>query len=283
MKFGVHAYVWRERWSDSSVGLLDRARELGLDALEISNGDDIHFTPRLTRRRAEALGMDVILSPGGLWPMECDISLANRAHRRRGVAWHRRSLDLAAETGAVAYVGAIYGHPGHVPRRRPTADEYRWMAENLHVLAEHAARRNVRLVLEPMSHFRTHLVNRPAQLVRVIRMSDHPNLYVLLDTYHLITEVRDYADAVKTAWSRLWGIHACESDRGIPGGGLVPWPTLARALKERGFDGYVGMESYNHSFAAKRGLFHDPCPDGDVFVRRGLAFLRRLLGGGERR
>jgi len=279
MKYGAINYLWSDRWSDDTLGLLDHAKELGLDYLGIAIGDDVQFTPRLTRQRAEALGMELMTGPGGEWPLDCDISADDPVDRRKGLEWHRRMLDITAEAGAVAYAGAVYGHPGRVALRRPPADEYPRTAENLHLLAEHASQLDVTLVLEATSHFRTHLVNIPEQLMRLIEMADHENISGLLDTYHMVTEVRDYGAAVRTVADRLWGIDACESDRGVPGGGLVPWETLFGALAEIGFDGYIGLESYNSSigdFAYERAKFHNVCPDGDAFVREGLSFLRSL-------
>lgn len=283
MKFGAHIYLWTDRWSDDALWILDRARSLGLECVEIACGDDVHFTPALTRRRAAEIGLELTVSPGGLWPMECDISHDDPSCRALGLAWHRRCIDLSAETGATVYGGAIYGHPGRVCRRVPPPDELPRTAENLRILADHAASAGVRLVIEPMSHFRTHLVNTPAQAMRLIEMAGHENLMLLLDTYHLVTEIRDYAAAVRAAGRRLWGIHACENDRGIPGGGLVPWQSLFAALREAGFDGHILLESYNSSlehFAAARAMFHGVCPDGDEFVRRGLAFLRSMMSEG---
>jgi hypothetical protein len=130
-----------------------------------------------------------------------------------------------------------------------------------------------------MSHFRTHLLNTPEQAVRLLDLADHPNLLVLLDTYHMVTEVRDFAAAIDRVGDRLWGLHACENDRGAPGGGLVPWPAVVRALV-RTPARRVLFESYNSSlgdFAVCRGMFHDVCPDGDDFVRRGMQFLQPLI------
>jgi D-psicose/D-tagatose/L-ribulose 3-epimerase len=78
---------------------------------------------------------------------------------------------------------------------------------------------------------------------------------------------------------RLFAVHACENDRGVPGGGLVPWESIFRTLHEIGFDGYIGLEGYNSGiddFAFRRGMFHNVCPDGTTFVRNGIAFLRQM-------
>jgi D-psicose/D-tagatose/L-ribulose 3-epimerase len=197
------------------------------------------------------------------------------------LTWHRKQIDLAAELGAVAYTGALYGHPGTVKRRMPPADEYPRTADGLHRLAEHAASRGVALAVEPMSHFRTHIANTPAQIMHLGALADHPNLGILLDTYHMITEVRDFGAAIRAVGDRLWGLHACENDRGVPGGGLVPWGQVFAALRDITFDGFVLLEAYNSSlndFAFRRGMFHNVCPDGAEFARTGLAFLRRGLG-----
>jgi len=278
MKLGLHCYLFTDRWADDCLDVLDTARGLGAECFEVVVGDDIQFTPRLTRQRAARLGLTLTVGPGGAWPVDCDISADEPADRARGLAWHCKQIDLAAEVGAVAYTGALYGHPGTVKRRVPPPDESPRIAEGLHRLAEHAASRGVALAIEPMSHFRTHIANTPEQILRLIELADHANLAVLLDTYHLITEVRDYGAAIRTVGRQLWGLHACENDRGVPGGGLVPWGQVFAALRDSAFDGYVMLEAYNSAlgdFAFRRGMFHNVCPDGCVFAREGLAFLKR--------
>jgi D-psicose/D-tagatose/L-ribulose 3-epimerase len=279
-KLGVHSYVFVETWSDDQLPILDRVQALGAAIVEIGVGDDVVFTPRLTRQRAEALGLALAISPGGTWPLACDLASDEASERRQGLAWHKRQVDLAAALGAVAYTGALYGHTGVVKRRKPPCDEAGWVAEGLHALAEYGQGLGVEVVIEPMSHFRTHVVNTPAQAMRLVDLADHANLSVLLDTYHLVTEIRDYGQAVATIGDRLWGIHACENDRGVPGGGLVPWDSLFDALRQSGFDGPILLETYNSSqgdFAYRRGMFHDVCPDPEDFVRRGFAFIRDHL------
>ncbi len=226
------------------------------------------------------MGLDLIVSPGALWPQACDLSLENAEHRQAALAWHKQQVDLAEALGAVAYCGALYGHPGVIRKCCAQPEEFRRTAEGLHHLAEYARQAGVALVLEPMSHFRTHLVNTPSQALQLVTLADHSNLRILLDTYHLLTEIRDYAAGIKVVQAHLWGVHACENDRGVPGGGLLPWDAIFDALIEIGFAGYVLMETYNSSlgdFAYERGMFHDVCPDGPAFIQQGLAFLKQGL------
>ncbi|QYM79843.1 sugar phosphate isomerase/epimerase [Horticoccus luteus] len=277
MKYGAHIYLWIERWSDAEVGLLARAKSLGLDVLEIAVGLDVSFSSDLTRRAAAEAGMRLITSPGGEWPAAADLSADDPAQRRAAVEFHRRAIDQAAELGALAYAGAIYGRPGTVLKRRPPADELPRTAEGLRVLADFAKERGVGLVIEPMSRFRTHLINTPAQALQLIELAGAPgNVGVMFDTYHMVTELRDPAAAVRALGDTLWGLHACENDRGVPGGGLIPWAPLLAAVGETACD-YIGLEGYNTArgdFGWRRGMFQDVCPDGDAFVREGLACLQ---------
>jgi len=280
MIYGAHCYLFTDTWDDSQLDVLETVQRLGLGYFEVSVGDDISFTPKLTKRKAQDLGITLSVGPGGAWPSECDLNADESEQRKLGLAWHKKQVDVAAALGAVAYCGALYGHPGTIKRRRSPEGEYARTAEGLHELADYGEQQGVKIVLEPMSHFRTHLVNNAAQLMRLINLADHANLYALLDTYHLVTEIRDYAGAIRTVGDRLFSLHACGSDRGVPGGDLVPWRDIFSALKETKFDGYILFETYNSTvgdFAFKRGMFHNVCPDGSEFVRQGLAFMRSGL------
>ncbi len=282
VKLGVHSYLWTEFWSDASLDILDAARGLGAEFVEIGVGDDVQFTPQLTRQRAETLGLALCIGPGNAWPLACDLSSEPAEERAMGLAWHQRQVDLAAELGAIAYGGALYGHPGVVKRRIAPPDEYERIAEGLHRLAEYGRQRGVLIVVEPMSHFRTHIANTPQQIMRLVAMADHPTLRVALDTYHMITEVRDYRAAIAATAGKLWGLHACENDRGAPGGGLAPWDQVFAGLADIAFSGYILLESYNSAqgdFAQRRGMFHDVCPDPAAFVRQGFGFIRSQLSG----
>jgi D-psicose/D-tagatose/L-ribulose 3-epimerase len=277
MKFGAHSFIFTDRWTDQTLGILAEAKTLGLDCFEIGVGDDVEFTPALTRRRAEAAGLELFASPGGLWPYECDLSLEDPRQRAAGLAFHLRQVDTAAELGATAYTGALYGHPGAVQRRPPRSAELTWTAEGLFKLAEYARARGVRIVLEPMSHFRTHLVNRPEQALALLVLANHPNLSILLDTYHMACEVRDYGAAIRAAGPHLWGLHACENDRGAPGSGHIAWDEVVDACRAINYQGPAVIESFTlavKSIARAAAIWRPLAPTQDGLAQDGLKFLR---------
>ena len=120
------------------------------------------------------------------------------------------------------------------------------------------------------------MFNTPKQMMAPIDLADHENLSVLFDSYHVVTEIRDYGEAIRTVAPRLWCVHACENDRGAPGGGIIPWDEIFQALAATGFDGFLTLETYNSGigdFAYRRGMFHNVCPDGPAFVQQSLEFL----------
>jgi D-psicose/D-tagatose/L-ribulose 3-epimerase len=283
-KYGAHQFLWVEHWTDDCLSILDQVRELGLDSFEISLGDDITFNPHPVRKKAGELGLELTVGPGNIWPAECDISSESIENQRLGMVWHQLIIERAASLGAVAYNGATYGHPGHVLRRPRQHAELDRVAQNLYQLSEYAQSFNVKLVIEPMSRFRTHLVHTAREAVDLVSMVRHPNLFINLDTYHMITEERDYSKAIKTCGNALWGIHACENDRGVPGGGLVPWDDVFSSLINVCPNARILMETYNTGragFGYSRGIFNDVCPDPQDFVRKGLSFLKKCANGAE--
>jgi hypothetical protein len=106
MILGIHIYLFTDRWSDDRLEVLDTAASLGAGAVEIAVGDDVHFTPRLTRRRAEQLGLRTYVGPGGLWPLECDLSSddpAERAAYARVFGDRLAALPISTVKGALGH------------------------------------------------------------------------------------------------------------------------------------------------------------------------------------
>lgn len=277
MKLGIHAMAWTAHWSDESLPLIDRVAELGLDFIEIPlmDVDDVH--PEPIRARLDAAGIDVVTST--VLSERTDITSSDPDVRAAGVAYLRHCVDVTAELGSPQLSGVIYGMHGKRPHDRPARQDWQWSADCLADVADHAADRGLAIGLEPVNRYESPLLNTCEQAVELADLVGVPNVRIHLDTYHMNVEEKSWAEPVALAGERLCHFHLCENDRGTPGTGLVDWDELFGALGELHYDGYAGLESFvdvSEDMVAGTCVWRDLAPSGDVLVREGTAFLRRL-------
>jgi D-psicose/D-tagatose/L-ribulose 3-epimerase len=191
----------------------------------------------------------------------------------------RHCVDVTAAMGGVQFSGVIYGMHRKRPSGRPALQDWQWSAECLSAVADHAAAEGVRLALEPCNRYETPLINTCEQATRLIQMVGRENVGIHLDTYHMNVEERSWTDPVLLAGSRLFHIHLCENDRGIPGSGHVDWNALFHALALIHYRGYAGLEAFvnvSPEMVASRCVWRDVASSPDVYIREGVAFVREF-------
>jgi len=117
------------------------------------------------------------------------------------------------------------------------------LVESLRPLADYAGEHGVTLALEPLNRFETSFINTAEQVMEVVDGVHSPALGVLLDTFHVNIEEHDPSAAIRTCGSHVAHVHACGCDRGAPGDDQIPWPKIAAALDEGGYQGPIVVES----------------------------------------
>jgi D-psicose/D-tagatose/L-ribulose 3-epimerase len=275
--WAVHAYAWTSHWTDDDLPLIERARGLGLDAVEIPlmDLDDVH--PEAIRATAEQHGMRLITSTvAGAQTDPCSEGSAVRAAARDYLV---ACVDATADMGATVLGGVLYSHHGGRIDDKPTRAHFERSAEVLRDVARHAATRGVTLGLEPCNRYETYLVNTADQALQLAEMIGEDNVGVHLDTYHMNLEEDDFAAPIRRVGDRLVHFHLSESHRGIPGQGTVDWEAVLGTLGELGYDGFVGLESFEEialSMRAATCVWRQMAPSSDALVSDGLAYLRAL-------
>ena len=71
----------------------------------------------------------------------------------------------------------------------------------------------------------------------------------------------------------------CGNDRGTPGGDLTPWDEIFSALREIGYLGMLGIESFtadNESISKAASIWRPLARTQDALAVDGLAFLREI-------
>jgi len=279
MKFAVNALIWTTEFDERSFSLLPRLRECGFDGFEV---------PVFEPAKVPAKEIRLALCDSNLECTVCSILPAGMnpisdspAIRRRTRQHLVDSIKVTAELGSTLMGGPVYSPVGHLPGRRRTSDEWKWAVECFQFLGKTLNENGITLALEPLNRFETYFLNTAEDAVILCSEIDHPNIGVLLDTFHTNIEEKDVAASFLQTGSRLKHVHACENDRGIPGTGHVDFAGIAAALKNIGYDGWITIESFGYShkeLAAAAAIWRDLAPTPEAVALDGLPFLRNVMG-----
>jgi sugar phosphate isomerase/epimerase len=238
---------------------LSAAREGGWEAVELwLRHWDALFDgagPRAARRIVDDAGLAVAGACA-----QAGVLFSEGEERRTYEGELARRLEQCQALGAPHLV--VTPGPAHVPET-PSEAELDKAADRLHAAADLAAGFGVRLGIEFLKGAR--LVSTLPTALALARRAAHPNLGVVLDTFHLyagaskLEDLALLADApgflsfvhlndVPDARPReLW----VDADRVLPGDGSLPLGAIVAGIRLAGFQGYVSLELFNASIAAR--------------------------------
>ncbi|WP_376791728.1 5-keto-L-gluconate epimerase [Thermoflexus sp.] len=224
---------------------LGRLRALGYAGVELAVRDPAVVPVQRLRALFERYGLQVpAIGTGQAWVDEgLSLTHPDPAVRKAALARLEAHLALAAEWGAMVIVGLIRGRLMEGVNRTQAMS---WLLEALARLAELAAARGVRLVLEPLNRLETDLVNTVEEALLVIRRVGYPNLGVLLDTFHANLEEASLEAAIARAGDRLFHVHIADSNRRAPGWGRLDFDSILKALREVHYRGWLSAEVVPH-------------------------------------
>lgn len=276
MIFGIHSLLFKETFVEKDLPVLEKCKKMGFDAVEIIPFDVENFPAAKVRKAAADLGLTI--NTGFGMPVECNTISPDPATRKKGVELSRRLIDLSNEAGAKVFAGAIYCGWGYLSGRMRTADEWKWGIESTRLAAEYARSTSDLIIgIEPLNRFESHFINVARDAVSFIKEVGLPNVKVHLDTFHMIREEDNIGQAVRDTRGYLGYVHACESQRGIPGTGLMPWAEFFSALKEVGYDYCITIESFDpdmERIAKLVAIWRKLADSPEQLATEGLKFLK---------
>lgn len=283
-KFGVHALVFTDQWSETDAKSACRAAaEIGFDLIEVLMFDP--YTLDLGATRAGLVGTGLGLRLGMALGPATDISSPDPSVAAAGEAAVGRALEIAVELGAPGVSGityaafASYGAP-------PTAAQREDVAARLSRLDRRAGELGVRLGLEPVNRYESYMVNTLDEAAAMIRAAGGRNMFVHMDTFHMNIEEADIAAAIARNAPLLGYAHVADSNRGTLGGGHFDLKGYFRALAAVGYAGDVTVESFSSrvlSPALVGGvrLWREAWSDPVVAARTALSSLRAAKSAAE--
>ncbi len=277
LQYAAHAFAWTTSWSNDTLHLIDHAKKLGFDYIEIPLLEIEKIDPPKIRERLENAGLRVCVSTA--CSAATDVTADEEETRKRGVAYLKQCVQAAHEMGAVSFSGVLYSEIGKKLDQMPDERHWERAASALKETAKLAGELGIVIGIEPINRYETFLINTCDQAIKLLKMIDEPNMRIHPDAYHMNIEENDFYEPTKKVAPYLCHYHLSESHRGIPGTGTVNWDEIYRALGEVNYTGVVGLESFldvSDAMRAATCVWRPMASSSDVLLSEGLRYLKGL-------
>jgi D-psicose/D-tagatose/L-ribulose 3-epimerase len=232
MKYGVCNWIFGDEDLASTAAFL---AEAGFDGVELK-GDLQLYQPSQVNKVLSDHGLAVL----SLTPEDVDLAHPDAKIRDEAIDYYLRLLDFAAAVGS--QVVSCHGAVGRIRPLCTYEEEYKHFLTEVQHIAARAVEMNLRLAMEVLNRYESHLLNTASQALMFIEDVGATNVGVLLDAYHMNIEEADPSGAILDAGGRLFLFHAADSNRQAVGRGHTDFLAQTRALQRAGYTGNVIIE-----------------------------------------
>ncbi|MDR3077636.1 MAG: sugar phosphate isomerase/epimerase [Planctomycetota bacterium] len=280
-KFGVDSFIWAENFTEKDLWIIKKAKDLGFDYLDLAIAHPETFPTEKVKAELDKVGIIPITTT--TLGRDTNTISPDPAVRRKGVESLKLLVDINYRLGSSVLGGVNYAGWGCLSGKPATDEEWKWSTDCMREAAQYAASKgSLVIAVEAVNRFETHLINTAEQGVRYCKMVGTPNLKVHLDCFHMNIEETDFAEAVAACGKEYLGyVHVNESNRGIPGTGLVRWKEFFTALKRVGYFKPLTIESFDPNFeelSKNCAIWRRFTETGEELAVKGLANLSRIAG-----
>ncbi|HQE91573.1 MAG TPA: 5-keto-L-gluconate epimerase [Anaerolineae bacterium] len=235
---------------------------LGYNGVELAIREPAAFDPAALLALLVRYGLGVpAIGTGQAWSEErLSFTDPQPQVRRAAIERAKAHVPFASQVGAQLVIGLLRGvvQPGVT-----LAQAWTWLVEALREVADAAARRDVKVCLEPLNRYETDLVHTVDEGLALLEQVGAENVGLLLDTFHMNIEEVSFSQAIRTAGARLFHFHVADSNRRYPGAGHIDFGGILQTLSAVGYSGYISGEFL-------------PEPDADSAAAAAIHYLRSL-------
>ncbi|AZE13680.1 4-hydroxyphenylpyruvate dioxygenase [Pseudomonas chlororaphis subsp. aureofaciens] len=230
---------------------LEAIAAAGFDGVEIFENDLLYYdgSPREIRQMCADLGIAITL----FQPFR-DFEGCRRDRLQRNLERAERKFDLMQELGTDLVLVCSNAAADSVGDRQILVDDLR-------LLAERAGSRGLRIGYEALAWGRH--VNTYQQVWDIVREADHPNLGVLLDSFHTLSLKGDPAAIAEIPGDKIFFVQMADAPilamdvlewsrhfRCFPGQGDFDLPGFLAPIIKSGYTGPLSLEIFNDGFRA---------------------------------
>lgn len=240
-----------------------KAHELGYDGVELAlknpnevNKHELRQWLRENRLEVSAISSGQVFAARGLH--FTDENQENRAELYKTFC---EFIDLAGEFGSLVNIGRTRGPIAG----RDIALVERLFLDMAHKVADHAKKRGVELILEPVNRYEIDFINNLDECTAMLKKVNRKNFFMMPDVFHMNIEDDKIGESFIRNKEYVRYVHFADTNRHAPGDGHMNWKEIFEALTAIGYDGWTTAEIL-------------PYPDPDTAAKRTIAFLKEHYG-----
>jgi D-psicose/D-tagatose/L-ribulose 3-epimerase len=193
----------------------------------------------------ECVGLHWLLSPP---PQGLHFTSPVAAVRRKTLDYVHKLIDFCGDLGGQSMV---FGSPKgrDTGGKLSVAEATKNLAEGLVRVTDHAQQRGLKILLEPLGHDQTDVVNTLSEAVKIIEEIGHPALETIFDFHNTLDEQDAFHELIERFFTHIYHVHVQERDGKFLGSGegVRKYRQAFQALKDRRYDKWVSVEVFDFS------------------------------------
>lgn len=174
----------------------------------------------------------------------------------------KKHIDFARNFNTQVILGLARG--GKIVPGEPISLYKKNLKESFQQVSDYAYKREVTVAIEAINRYETNFLNSASEVMEFIGSFKNKYLRILLDTFHMNIEEKNFSDSIMKVKSRLSHVHLADSNRMYAGMGHLDFCEIASALKKARYGGYLSAEVLSF-------------PDFKTSASRYIKNIRRIL------
>jgi len=216
---------------------------------EIDAGQRSQMVRTMQENGLACVGLHWLLSPP---PAGLHFTTPDARLRARSVGYLDALIDFCGDLGGEVM---IFGSPGQRSTTGGiTVEEAKdYFADGLARVADHAAERKVKILVEPLTSDQTNVVNTLGEAMEIVEKVDHPAVSTMFDFHNTVDETRPMDELIRGYSDHLYHVHFQEMDGSLmTTDGIRPeYVRVFEALRELDYNRWISVEVFDFSPGGK--------------------------------
>ncbi|MEI6101150.1 MAG: sugar phosphate isomerase/epimerase family protein [Eubacteriales bacterium] len=281
IRVGMNLLLWLDSFSlKKDQALIEKVMDMGFDGVEIPvfAGMDMDEAKRLgeylQQKKIPCTTLSVINPSLG------NSVSPDKKLRESMVKLVKDHIDYSVAIGSELLMGPLTQGLGYFSGERMTKQEWQWSVDACREYGEYAAKKDLRIAIEPLNRFEQFILNTAEDAVKYVKDVGLKNVGLIMDTMHMNIEELNVAAAMEYALPYVIHIHISENNRGIPGTGHACGKDVFDVIKKANYSGWLTIEAFNEGAPSMQGPLHlwrAFADSDDALARQGLAYIRSMI------